>query len=265
MKKIALLAAMTLSSASFAHSQADNTHVQFSSEQCEVDFQNDVRITPDELFITNSNNNSKLRITDNGQVFIDGAVIALNTEQQTAVANYADELRAKLPQVANIALDGIKIAGVALEEVANAFELKEFGSLSSLLKDVESEVSETFYQQGAFVMGEKTFNEFGSNFEQQFEERIETAVEGAMMESIGSILMAIGSQMSNSGGDMAAFEQRMKDMGQQIEDKVHMQAQNIEQQANALCGQFSVIAKTESQLQQQIPAFSGYQLFNLKH
>ncbi|MBD1582726.1 YggN family protein [Pseudoalteromonas sp. S16_S37] len=264
MKKIALLAAITLSSASFAHTQVDGSHLQFSSDKCEVDFQNDVRITPDELLITNSDNNSKLRITDTGLVFIDGTSIALNAEQQQAVANYADELRAKLPQVANIALNGIKIAGVALEEVANAFEMKEFGSLSTLLTDIESEVSETFYQQGAFVMGEKTFNEFGNNFEQQFEERIEKAVEGAMMESIGSILMAIGSQMASSGGDMAAFEQRMKNMGQQIEEKVQIQAQNIEQQANALCGQFSVIARTESELQQQIPAFSGYQLFNLK-
>ncbi|CAH9065398.1 hypothetical protein PSECIP111951_03703 [Pseudoalteromonas holothuriae] len=265
MKKLILAATITFSSASFAHSQIDGSHFQFSSDECAVNFKNDVRITPDELFITNSENNRKLRITDTGLVFLDSTPISLSPQQQQAVVNYADELRVKLPQVANIALDGIKIAGVALEEVAAAFELKEFSSLNTLLGEIETEVNETFYQQGAFVMGEQTFNEFGHNFEQQFETRIESAVEGAMMESIGSILMAVGSKMVSSGGDMAAFEERMKNMGQQIEDKVKIQAKNIEQQANALCGQFEVIAQTENQLQQQIPQFADYQLFTYKN
>ncbi|WP_105166559.1 YggN family protein [Pseudoalteromonas sp. T1lg23B] len=265
MKKLILLAALSASSASFAHSQNDGSHLQFSSDDCKVNFQNDVRITPDELLITKNNDQGKLRITDNGALFINGEKVTLNTDQQHAIMDYADELRGKLPQVANIALEGIKIAGVALDEVAAAFELQEFGSLSTLLEEVRVEVSDTFYQQGAFVMGEKTFNDFGNNFEQQFEERIESAVEGAMMESIGSILMAVGSQMISSGGDMEKFEQRMENMGQQIEEKVEMQARNIEQQAHALCDQFAVIAKAEDQLKQQIPALSGYQLFTLKN
>ncbi|MCF6437330.1 YggN family protein [Pseudoalteromonas sp. MMG022] len=265
MKKLVLLAALSVSSTSFAHSQADGSHLQFSSADCKVSFQNDVRITPDELLITKSNDQGKLRITESGTIFINGEQIALNHDQQRTVMNYADELRGKLPQVANIALDGIKVAGVALDEVAAAFELQEFGSLSTLLEEVQVEVRDTFYQQGAFIMGEQAFNDFGNNFEQQFEERIESAIEGAMMESIGSILMAVGSQMVSSGGDMEKFEQRMENMGQQIEEKVELQARNIEQQAHALCDQFAVIAQTENQLKEQVPALSGYQLFTLKH
>jgi hypothetical protein len=265
MKKLALVAALSVSSAAFAHSPSDDQHISFNSDECSVDFKNDVRITPDELLITQAKNQSKLRITDAGVMYIDGKQIQLTEDQQQAVVNYADELRAQLPQVANIAIEGIKVAGVALNEVAAAFELKELGSLSTLLEEVQTEVSTTFYQQGAFVMGEKTFNDFGNHFEEQFEQRVEAAVEGAMMESIGSILMAVGSQMISSGGDMEKFEQRMHKMGEQIESKVEAQAHQIEQQANALCDQFALIAKTESQLETQIPAMSDYKLFSVKH
>ena len=221
-----------------------------------VQFKNDVRITPDELFITNQGNQNELRITDSGLAFINGQSISLNANQQQNMASYVDALRVHLPQVANIALDGIQVAGATLNDVATTFELPELTALTKLLEDVKKEVHDTFYQQGAFVMGEQTFDDFGRHFEQRFE----TVVEKAMMQSVGSIMMSIGSQMIGSGGDINTFAQRMEKMGQQIEEKVHVHAQSFKHQTNALCDQFTTMAGTESELHQQIPQFSDFQL-----
>ena len=95
------------------------------------------------------------------------------------------------------------------------------------MDDIKIEVENTFYQQGTFVMGQQSFNQFGENFEQQFEQQIETAVESAVMQSMGSILVALGSELLGSGGDMDAFEQRMENMGAQIEKKVELHARSI--------------------------------------
>jgi hypothetical protein len=44
-------------------------------------------------------------------------------------------------------------------------------------------------------MGQQSFTQFGENFKQQFEQQIETAVESAVMQSMGSILVALGSEL----------------------------------------------------------------------
>lgn len=258
MKKLLIIGAFVTSSSALAtHSHS----LQFNSDECQVEFKNDVMITPEQLHITTAQQ-SKWTINDNGDVLKDGERVSLTATQQDAMRNYADSLRVQLPKVANIALEGVKIAGVALDEVSNALQLNSLDSIGSVLDELHLEINETFYQDGAFVMGKQTFDQFGNNFDQQFEERIESALQGAMMESIGSILVAIGSEMTNSNGDMSSFEQRMETMGQAIEEKVEMQARVIEKQANQLCGQFEDIAQKEQQLSQNIPEFTGYSVFN---
>lgn len=260
MKKFMLATTLVLSTSAIAH---EDHGIQISSDQCQVDFQNDVRITPNQLQIT-AENSKQLTIDSFGELYVDGQAITLTDDQKVALSNYADSLRVQLPQVANIALDGVKLAGVALDEVAQAFNLQGLDSLNGLMDELHVEISDTFYQQGAFVMGERTFNEFGENFEDKFETHMEEAVESAMMQSIGSILMMVGSEMVSSGGDMESFETRMENMGKQIEERIELQAKQLEEKANGLCGTFEVIANAETKLVSQIPAMNGYQLFNFK-
>jgi hypothetical protein len=263
MKKIVLVTTLLCAPAVMAHS--DNAQsISFNSDQCNVEFKNDVRIKPNELEIFTANNKTML-FNNGGELTINDRVIALNNEQRAALTHYADRLRTQLPEVASIALEGVKIAGVALEEVATAFNIDGFENIASLMDDIKLEVENTFYQQGTFVMGQQSFNQFGENFSQQFEQQIETAVESAVMQSMGSILVALGSELLGSGGDMQAFEQRMENMGAQIEQKVQHHASSLEKRANALCASFTEIAEQEQQLVIELPALRGYQLFSVKN
>ncbi len=262
MKKLLLVGSLFIATGALAHDDHD-TNISFSGDSCEVEFQNDIRIKPSELEIYTPDNHSMV-FSDNGELLIDGQTLSLDSEQRQAISDYSDSLRSQLPEVANIALEGVKIAGVAIEEVANAFNIQGFDSINELMADIEVEVENTFYQQGAFVMGQQSFDEFGENFESHFDEQIESAVESAMMQSMGSILMALGSELMGSGGDMQAFEQRMENMGAQIEQKVEQQANQLEKRADALCGNFSTIAEQEQQLVQLVPELKDYQLFSYK-
>ncbi|PAY02638.1 hypothetical protein CKO50_03840 [Pseudoalteromonas sp. HM-SA03] len=261
MNKILLLTAAIMMTTTVAAHEKNN--ITFSGDNCEVEFQNDVRITPDNLVITTAKNKTA-EINNLGELTLNGERIALNTQQKTMLTQYGDELRGRLPQVADIAFEGIKLAGVALNEVAHTFNLTSLDSIHAVIDDLETEVQNTFYQQGAFVMGKQTFDEFGQNFDNQFEEKIETAVQGAMMQSIGSLLVAIGNEMSDANGDMSSFEQRMENFATQIETKVEQQAESIEKKADALCGDFEQIAKNEAIVAKSIPAMSEYQLFKFK-
>lgn len=263
MKKLLLISALVCTSSVMAHNDNDST-ISFSNEQCDVEFKNDIRIKPNELEIFTANNRA-MQFNTQGDLTVNGQSVALNTTQREELTKYANNLRKELPEVANIALDGVKIAGVALEEVGNAFNVSGLDDISSLMDEIKTEVETTFYQQDTFIIGQQSFNRFGENFEQQFEKQIETAVESAVMQSMGSILVALGSELIGSGGDMDAFEERMDKMGSQIEEKVELHAKKLEKRANALCDRFATIAKQEQQLSADVPELRGYELFILKH
>ncbi|KZN40257.1 DUF2884 family protein [Pseudoalteromonas luteoviolacea] len=256
MKNALLITAILSSTSALAH----NDHsISFSNDNCQVEFQNNVAITPNEVAITTPHSRS-LTIDANGYAFINGQPVDVTAQQQRALAQYADTLRVELPKVAEMATDAIKVAEVALDEVGAAFDLHGLDNLSTVLDDLNQEIHGTFYQQGSFVMGEQAFHDFSENFEHQFEERIEDAVKSAMFQSIGSLLVSIGTEMNNANGDMSAFEQRMENMGRQIEEKVTAQAKNLEQRAASLCSNFERIAAQETALSQNIPAMSSYSL-----
>ncbi|MGO2290833.1 YggN family protein [Pseudoalteromonas sp.] len=262
MKKLLLISSLLITTSVMAHNDHDN-NISFNGEQCDVEFHNDVRIKPNELEIFTSDNHT-MKIVNDNQLYIDDQSITLNSEQRQAINDYSESLRSQLPEVADIALESVKIAGVAINEVAQAFNIEELDSIDKLMADIETKVNDTFYQQDDFVMGQQSFQKFGENFESDFEEQISAAVESAISQSMGSILMAVGSQMMDSGGDMKSFEQRMENMGTAIETKVEQQAKRLEKRADTLCSNFSVIAEQEQQLVTLLPELKSYSLFSYK-
>ncbi|MBQ4834458.1 YggN family protein [Pseudoalteromonas sp. MMG010] len=263
MKKFLLVSALICSPAVLAHTD-QNSSISFNNEQCGIEFKNDIRIKPNELEIFTAEHKT-MRFSDQGQLSIDGEVIELTPTQLSTLNQYTDNLRGQLPEVANVALEGVKIAEVAIGEVAEAFNLSGLEHISTLMDGIHTEVENTFYQKGAFVMGQQSFEQFGNHFEQHFESQIEEAVESALMQSMGSILIALGSEVMGSGGDMQAFEQRMENMGLQIEAKVEQQAERLKTRAESLCEDFTIIAQQEQLVSMQVPALQGYELFEIKN
>lgn len=47
--------------------------------------------------------------TAEGELSINGEQVALNSAQRQAMTDYTDNLRVQLPEVANIALEGLKL------------------------------------------------------------------------------------------------------------------------------------------------------------
>ena len=129
MKKLLLVSALICTPVAMAHNDNDST-ISFSNDQCDVEFKNDVRIKPNELEIFTAKNQA-MQFNSNGDLMVNGEFVALNNSQRQALTQYSDSLRIQLPEVANIALDGVKIAGVALEEVGNAFNINGLDDMSS--------------------------------------------------------------------------------------------------------------------------------------
>lgn len=257
-----VLGSALLSGSVLAHNNSNSINI--SSDSCNMAFQNTVRIQPHTLEIQ-TQNDQIMRIEQDGSLYINNEAISLNAQEQETVESYADNLREQLPQVANIALEGVKIAGIAIDEVGNAFGLNSMDSMSELMDELSVEIHDQFYQDGTFVMSQNGFDSIDDTFGESFENKMEEAMQAAVMDSIGGLLVALGSELIGSGGDMDEFENRMQNMGKQIEEKVEFQAKNLEQKAEALCGSMEKLAQQEDQLQEFLPELKAYDLFAVNH
>ncbi|MBQ4838961.1 DUF2884 family protein [Pseudoalteromonas luteoviolacea] len=260
MKTTLITLAILSSSSVYAHS---DHNFSISSDNCQLEFKNDVKITPEEISITQANNQNMMIAAD-GTLSVNGQIITVTPQQRQALSFYAETLRAELPKVAEVATQAVDLAEVALNEVATTFNLNSFDDLSEILDELNVEVQNTFYQEGTFVMGEQTMAEFGEQFEHQFESRVESAVKSAMFESIGTLLISLGSEMKNADGDISVFEQRMEQLGANFEHRINAQAEQLEASADSLCDQFAQIAQQEAHLAQSMPTLSGYALMHTK-
>ncbi|PAJ73627.1 hypothetical protein CJF42_14895 [Pseudoalteromonas sp. NBT06-2] len=257
-----ILSSGLLSGSALAHNNLNSINI--SSDSCNMAFQHTVRIQPNTLEIQTQNDHV-MRIEQDGTLYINDEAISLSSQEQQTLENYADNLRQQLPQVANIALEGVKIAGIAIDEVGNAFGLNSMDSMSELMEELSVKIHDQFYQDGTFVMSQQGFDSIDDTFGESFESKMEEAMQAAVMDSIGGLLVALGSELIGSGGDMDEFEKRMENMGKQIEQKVALQAKNLEQKAEAFCGSIEQLALQEDQLQEFLPELKAYDLFAVNH
>jgi len=66
---------------------------------------------------------------------------------------------------------------------------------------------------------------------------------------MGEFLVQMGRSMLNGEGSMESFEQRMSQMGDDIESKVESQTDDIKKEAKVLCEMLTTIDVSESHVQ----------------
>ena len=253
MKTLIATALIMASSVSYAH---DNS---FSSESCNVDLTGGVSITAEK--ITFSKNKLPLyTISNNDVLLIDGEEVALTASQRSLLHEYSTNIRGVVPEVKVIALEAIDLA---IDGVNLAFnELLGEGNnvssdLTTQLTSIRAEVNAEFDGSKDFYIDEDGFageDFFGEDFEQ----RIESAVEATIQNSLGSLMIAVGQQMLYSGGDMDAFGSKMEQFGQQIEHEMEARGAGLEKRGEALCQSMIVIDNLEEQLKASIDELADY-------
>jgi hypothetical protein len=208
-----------------------------------------------------SENNKKIlyKIENDHSLIVHGQAIALNSYQQALVTKYATSIRAMVPKVRTIAIDGVDLA---LEGVNLAFnkllgEGNNVGTeLTQELSILRDEIASRFTVENGITIGENGVDSENITSEKilgkEFEQRIESAVEKAVINAMGSLLIIMGQDMLVSGGDSNAFETRMENFGESIADEMELRAKKIEQKADALCLAVADIDQIEEQLKASI-------------
>lgn len=255
MKTTLATAALLVCTSTFAHDTS-----------CDADIHGGVSIQ--QSVIEFSQHNKPLyKIVDDQYLYVQGEEIALDNGQQRLVSQYSKNIKAVIPQAKQVAIEGLDLA---VEGVNLAFnELLGSGNdigrdLTNSLNDIRSELDENLsLENGLYI------DEHGIDGEdligEEFEERIESVMEEAIKNSMGSLLIAVGQEMLFSGGDMEAFETRMEDFGQRIEHEMEAKGEALEQSANAICKSLVEIDKLENELVNEIDALADFDLLTVDY
>jgi hypothetical protein len=242
----------------------------FAQDTCDIELDAGLTLNETTLEFFNvaqdsENNKHILYKIDNDQhLTVHGQEIDLNDHQQALVTQYAMSIRAMVPQIRTIAIEGVDLA---LEGVNLAFnELLGEGNnvgakLTQELSTLRDEVATRFTVEHGITINENNVNNENFTGEdilgKEFEQRIKSAVETAVINSMGRLLITMGQEMLFSGGDTNAFETRMDNFGDSIADEMELRTEKIKLKADALCLAIADIDQLEEKLKTSIVALAN--------
>jgi len=240
----------------------------YAHDSCDVDLEAGLTINESKLEFFESENKDHVlyAIDSNYNLTVRGEDVSLNSKQQALVEAYSTNIRAMVPQVRHIAIEGVDLA---IEGVNLAFnkllgEDNDVGAdLTQELFSLRKEVDERFTIEHGVTLGENGLED-DELLGEDFEQRIESAVEKAIVDSMGSLLVALGQEIMFSG-DSDAFETRMESFGENIEQEMELRAEKIERKADSLCLAAVEIDQLEEELKSSIAPLADINVITAKH
>ncbi|MGX9460185.1 YggN family protein [Shewanella sp. A14] len=237
--------------------------MSINDEKCDVTLNYDVTVEPSNLQLSD-NGTEKYRV-ELGQLYVDGKKVTLNDKQQALLTQYSEELSRQVPDVIDLVADVVSMASQAINMALTPIFGDATGSqIETLTRGIQKRIDTMAYQQGdKFYLGSTD-----SSIEHAFNEEFEQEVEQMVSNSMGTLMMTLGSQiMSSEGGTFEekinAFSVKMENIGKDIEQQFESQSQGLEQRANKVCDNFEGLLVLESQVRKAIPELAPYTLAKL--
>lgn len=163
---------------------------------CDLDLHAGVRITDNSIEFYESDE-SIYNIIEDQYLEVKGKTQKLTQAQQRLIANYAASIRAAVPEVQGLALDGIDLA---IDGVTLAFDslLGEKNKISAQLNieltNLKGDVNRHFSSGNSISFNRGGDNDTPDFLGKQFETRLERIVDTSVQDSIGSLMVLLSAR-----------------------------------------------------------------------
>ena len=241
-----------------------NSAAAHSNHSCNIEFDKDLVINSSSVQLQDSGNTLWL-INDEGQLTLNGKNVKVNSETRELLRDYQAGIRNQTVATVALVEDALLMASEALTTVLNELSgktLDEYPAMQQALAKISDAANQVVVQDGdsTYLYGSRL-----ENIDQAFGPEFEQAIEEAVTQSMGSIMMLVGKAMTSGEGNfeqrMEAFGAKMEKFGENLEAKMDIKATALEQRGDALCAQVTQLDDLETRIQQQIPAMQQYDLF----
>ncbi len=214
-----------------------------------------------------NDSDSLYKISQGKDLFVDNQRIELSHSQQALISEYDARIRELVPQVKSVAIEGVDLAIDGIDLAFNGLLGEDndvSADLTQELKEIREQVKTKLSIEKGITVGVDGL-EGEALLGKDFEQRIEKLVEKTMLNSMGSILMAMGKQMISSDVQEASFEERMEEFGNTIEQEMSARAEKISAQAQALCRNIAKVDNLEEQIKDNIKVLAHVNVFTVTH
>lgn len=233
-----------------------------SDINCDINFNHDLIVSENSLEVRDEG--KVLYRFDGHNLLVDGKTVDLSSQQYNSMVAFQSQFYDQMPATMAVIEEALAVAGVAVDAVVEHLSQMDIdmSMLEGFMDELSQSITEHIQQDdGSYRLVSGDFDNFGVGYEGELEQQIEAAVS----QSIGSIMMQMGSAMVNGEGEtfasqMEAFGERMETMSAQIEQEVAQRERSLEQDANQLCMNWQELDKLEQEMQKQIPELKAFDL-----
>lgn len=240
--------------------QANALEIDTNSHACEPGLEGDVSVSDDEIIVSDDTG-KQLIINKNNSLSVAGQTLVLGKEEQQIVREYADQVRATIPKIVAIVLEGVEIGLTAVTEVFYTFS--KDGPPDALLEaiaDIKGEVTQNMYQNDnrVFMRGGEL-----RGLEPTIR-KLEPALEEAVAEAVGDIFISAGNAPNDDDESfleqIAAMGRNAQALERNIEQQLAPQIQSIKESAEELCSEVYALQAAESKLHESLPETRSFNL-----
>ncbi|WP_019677239.1 DUF2884 family protein [Arsukibacterium perlucidum] len=240
-------------------------HAKHNQQQsCNFSMEQDLLISRDSVQLQD-NGAILWQINNDGRLSLNGKTVQVDNDTRALLRDYQAGIRSQTTETIALVEDALLMASEALTTVLAELtgkSLDEYPAMQQALTKISDAASQIVVQDGdnTYLYGSRL-----DSIDQAFGPEFEQAIEEAVSQSMGSIMMLVGKAMTSGEGSfeqrMEAFGQKMEKFGENLEAKMDMKAAALEQRGDAICSQVSQLDALETRIQQQIPAMQQYDLF----
>ncbi len=236
------------------------------AQHCNVNFNYGVVIDPAHVRILD-HGQTYVQFNGENQLFVRGREITLNEDNKRLVGEFVYGIRAQVPQIVSIAIEGVEVGLKAVNKVIGGLTGENSAShrkIQDKFEEMQMRLRKRFnHSDKSYYIAPQDFDEFDEIFAGEFEHEIQEIVS----ESIGTILLAVGEAMTNRDEEnieqrVNTFDERIETMGQELTLEIGDKASRLEAKAEQFCQSLSLLDRVETEMQLTIPELNEFNLIS---
>lgn len=232
---------------------------------CDVELDGGLRITNTALEFTEGDK-ARYKILNDQTLMVGDRSVNLDQKQQLLVKQYATSIRALVPEVHQLTLEGLDLASEAvglvfqeLLEPDNQTAQKVRSEFSLLRNDIEK----------SFAVGKPiNINQKGIQnsdyLGMDFESRISNIVDASGKEISWNIIKSMGAAIFSGDDKRGDFEARMNKFGERMDREMKLRSDKMEKRGDAVCRSVLALDQKEEELKKSIKEINSFNLITLK-
>lgn len=188
-----------------------------------------------------------------GRLRVDGRDVAVSNEDAARLRDYEQQVRLLLPEVADIAREGVNIGFAAMRTVLMTFAQND-DERRRMLGRLDENRSVALARVDA-GLGKGVWKS------DDMDEIVEKSVENSISDVVSKVAgEAVSAALSGDQSKVAALEARAESLDQSIDREVNKRADILDKHADALCPKLSALDALQRQFQFRLQDGSRLQL-----